>query len=306
MNPVRKNPGKILTPRLNNANEQHSPTPYPKKLVTFSKLFWQTNQNVSVEVSRLSPAVFPDTLGVVFINLDTGDEINRLYFDQMLLELLLRPTLEALEKKEVPAKFNAPTPTPAPALLGRQPNCLDNQSEVLKRFFDNKAHMVDGVVKIRGLTTIELPENVNDFDLPQVRTKAMSFGSFDRMHKDLKENVSASSSSCCMCCSLLTVYVVVLRCFALRCVAFLHGRAMQMESVRRATLTAESAVTATAKAMATVTMFNNLMNDHKKRTECSKLWSLPKKRWKKAIGRVTTNLAIERTRRRLNSLGYNV
>ena len=192
MNPVRKNPGQILTPRLSNANEQHSPTPYPKKLVTFSKLFWQTNQNVSIEVFRLSPAVFPDTLAVVSTNLDTGDEINRLYFDQMLLELLLRPTLEALEKKEVQAtdKFNAPK-TPTPELLKRHPNCLDNQSKVLQRFFENKAQMVDGVVKIRGLTTIELPENTNDFDLPQVRTKAMSFGSFDRMHKDLKENVSA-------------------------------------------------------------------------------------------------------------------
>ena len=70
------------------------PTPYPLKIAEFTKLFWQTSTNVKFEVFRLNPRVFPGTLCLVPTDIDRGVELNRLYFDQVLLQILIRPDSE--------------------------------------------------------------------------------------------------------------------------------------------------------------------------------------------------------------------
>ena len=59
-----------------------TPTPYPIKMATFNKLFWQTGTNVKFDLFRLNPAVYPSTLCLVPTNLDDGGELNRLFVDQ--------------------------------------------------------------------------------------------------------------------------------------------------------------------------------------------------------------------------------
>ena len=68
-----------------------SPTKYPLKICTFTKLFWQTSTNVRFDLFRLNPQVYPSTLCLVPTDIDKGVELNRLYFDQMLLEILINP-----------------------------------------------------------------------------------------------------------------------------------------------------------------------------------------------------------------------
>jgi hypothetical protein len=62
-------------------------------LCTFNKLFWQTGTNVKFDLYRLNPHVYPSTLCLVPTDLDVGGELNRLYIDQDLIELLLRPKM---------------------------------------------------------------------------------------------------------------------------------------------------------------------------------------------------------------------
>ena len=68
-----------------------SPTKYPIKICTFTKLFWQTSTNVRFDLFRLNPQIYPSTLCLIPTDIDKGVELNRLYFDQMLLEILVQP-----------------------------------------------------------------------------------------------------------------------------------------------------------------------------------------------------------------------
>ena len=264
MNPVRA-PGKILTPRMPvTSSEPRSPTPYPLPIASFSKLFWKTGNNIKMELFRLSPGVFPDIICLVAVDLDSGEEMSRLFFDQMLLELLLRPQLDVAAEGLDP---NKSAEIPTPELLKRSVRCLDNQSAALQKFFEKKAHIVDGGIKIRGLAAVELPQldketmaNV----LPKKRTKAVSFNSFETMHKTMEAN---------------------------------------MDIVRRKTSSATDSLKAAAKAMETVSMFNNLMARTKQKKVVEKAWSPAKRRWKKCIAKVLMNAAIDRTRARLLMLG---
>ena len=262
---VKSRPVSLLTPRIASSDlDPNSPSVYPKIIMSFAKLFWQSGTNIKFELFRLAPTFFSQQVCLVATNLDTGEELERQYFDQMLLVLLLRPQMDISK--------NSNNDDSAPQLAKEPPhNILDNQSKMLKKFFENKIHIIeDGTIRVRGLASIDHPSPNVGCDqmkaknaLPKIRQKAMTFDHFESMHNAMKVN---------------------------------------MESVRRNTATAKDGLAAAKTAMDAMSRFNSLMLSHQIRKQKESHWSIAKKRWKKAIRRVLMDAAVARTREHLHQL----
>ena len=117
--------------------------------MTFSKLFWQTGQNLKFELLRLAPSIFLQQVCLVATDLDNSEEVDRAYFDQLLIIILLREQLDDSMGMSTPM------------ILGEQPphDILDDRSTMLKKFFEKKIHMneEDGTIQVRGLAAINAP-----------------------------------------------------------------------------------------------------------------------------------------------------
>lgn len=255
---------RVLTPRTTPGDlDPSSPSIYPKCIMTFSKLFWQTGQNLKFELLRLAPSIFLQQVCLVATDLDNSEEVDRAYFDQLLIIILLREQLDD--------SMGVSTPM----ILGEQPphDILDCRSTMLKQFFEKKIHMnkEDGTIQVRGLAAIDAPspnvgtdvEKANEA-VPLRRTKSKSYSNFVDMHGSM---------------------------------------ATKMESVRRKTATAQDGLNATRMAMIAVSKFDSMMTGHRTRVSAAKKWSIAKKRWKKAIRRIIMDAAVARTRAHLEELG---
>ena len=141
-----------------------TPTPYPIKIGSFNKLFWQTSTNVKFDIYRLNPHVYPSTLCLIPTDLDIGGELNRLYVDQDLIELLLRPSMASAStsgsglKKLNPIQKTSSSSTPltnttaALEPVTHDPAVLDKQSKLLCKFFEKKLQIRKAIAVNPALT----------------------------------------------------------------------------------------------------------------------------------------------------------
>jgi len=290
MLPNLKRPGNISTSKIPpslSASEPSTPTLYPKLLVSFTKLFWQTSQNVQIQLYRLAPTVFTSQVCLVATDMEKGEELSRLFFDQMHLELLLlQPShlppgvssLDKHQKKFLPligaSSTSAAIPI-APDLARVRPyNSLDGESKALQKFFDIKLQLgSDGIFVVRGLPAMEegpIPiegsdENAIVINLPKRRKKALTYDQFEDMHKAMTKG---------------------------------------MESVRRNTTAADSSMKASRRAMESIQAMNDMVASLEERRKKMKTWSVSKIRWKRACRRVVMDAAVLRTREHLTKIGF--